>query len=184
MASDVSAFRQVSMRGRVAYAIMCLEEAILQVAAEPGDWIWLLERLWKYTSADSLDLWQEETAEITPSVVLRCETYTEGDFDRLTEDDFWSLRRVYSSTDPLLARLTDLVFDIGTLELFGAIEDGAPESLRSLDAVLMLMKAHSLRAPSARLVSESSFDSCHGWGSPFLPGGLSRMIQAGRAHRS
>ena len=173
---DVSSFRPISMRGRVAFAIMCLEESIMRLAPEPERWLVVVNQLWKYTSEESLDVWQEVTAEFTPGAILKYAEYVEQDYELLTRDGFWLLRDLYQSCDPLLRELTDLVFDIGTLELFGSLDGFAPQSLRHLVQVLRLLGERGLPVPSVDLVSEQAFTSRHGWGNPFDAGHLRRLL--------
>lgn len=174
---DATAFQSISMRGRVAYVVMCLEEAILALAQSHAEWSWVLCRLWKYTSTGDLDEWQERTAEIIPRVVLDSENYSDGGYEYLTPNEFMELRILYSSNNPLLARLVDLVFDVGTLEMFGGIGNGAPISLENLNTVAMLMAEQSLSMPDLRGVAGLSFAQCLGWGSPFQGEKLSRIMQ-------
>ena len=67
---DVTCRREISMRGRVASGLMCLEEAILHLVQDPTQWTWLLRQLSTYTSIDHLDNWLYKVAGITPEVIL------------------------------------------------------------------------------------------------------------------
>lgn len=176
---DVSQLLHVSMRGRVAYAIICLEEAILQLAQEPDEWAWLLRRLWTYTSARRLDDWQDEAVEVTSNVILHYEQYPDKSFDYLTEAEVSTLRVLYEASDPTLSRLVDLVYEIGTLELFGGLEGGAPESLQGLGAVVSLLRDKGIPGPSVALVADKSFTEEHGWGTPFDADELRRIGKRG-----
>ncbi|MBI5532506.1 MAG: hypothetical protein HY898_07315 [Deltaproteobacteria bacterium] len=160
----------------MAFAIMCLEEAVLRLAQDVSWWEWLLKRLWSYTSTADLDEWQENAAELIPSVVVASEDYADGGFERLTADEFTNLRELYASNDPLLGQMVDLVFEIGTLEMFGGLENGAPVSLEKLSTLVRLMAEHSLCEPEVSVVASKSFAQCHGWGSPFEWGPLSRIL--------
>jgi hypothetical protein len=65
-----------------------------------------------------------------------------------------------------------LVFDIGTLEMFGGISSGAPESIKNTRKLMDLMDHEGVALPPPHRVAFSEFASDGGWGRPFSPSGL------------
>ena len=88
-------FNSVSMNGRMAYVIMCVEAFL--VAKYPNrDWTIVSEFMWKATSTNWGD-WPEEYSSVIPDVLLQ---YNEYDSDELggslSEKQFVSLKKLYS----------------------------------------------------------------------------------------
>jgi len=66
-------FYQVSGRGRIAYLILCLEEALRFYGQDFSAWEWILRRLWSITDRSEnnwIDLWLDAVGELLPSEVL------------------------------------------------------------------------------------------------------------------
>ncbi len=70
-------FYQVSGRARVAYLILCLEEALVFYGQDLSAWEWLLRKLWTITSDPGengtytwMDTWLDAVGELLPSEVL------------------------------------------------------------------------------------------------------------------
>lgn len=55
---NIQEFNKISIRGRVAYGIVCLEEAIKKYSLEHLDWDFMLKILWSYTNGN-VGKWHE-----------------------------------------------------------------------------------------------------------------------------
>jgi hypothetical protein len=175
MTPEIAALCEVSVRGRVAFSICCLETAILHFVAESESWRFLLDELWKYTTESRLDRWQEIIAEYTPSVILDQEHFSDGDFEFIDEQLFNRLHRLYSQHESVLSELVDLVFDVGTIELFGSIDGFGQESLNQACRVMEKVQAIGLRLPELDRFATYSRLERRGWGNPFDPGSLRKV---------
>jgi len=63
----------VSGRGRVAYLILCLEEALRFYKQDPAGWEWVLRRLWSITDGSEpnwMNVWLDSAGELLPDEVL------------------------------------------------------------------------------------------------------------------
>ncbi len=64
---------EVSWRGRIAYLILCLEEALRFYGQDFSAWEWVLRRLWSITDCSEnnwMDIWLDSVGELLPSEVL------------------------------------------------------------------------------------------------------------------
>ncbi len=64
---------QVSWRGRIAYLIACLEEALRFYGQDFNAWEWILRRMWSITDCSEqnwMDLWLDSVGELLPCEVL------------------------------------------------------------------------------------------------------------------
>jgi len=78
-------FYEVSGRARVAYLILCLEEALVFYGQDLSSWEWLLCRLWTITSDPGengmytwMDTWLDAVGELLPSQAMTAPTSEEG----------------------------------------------------------------------------------------------------------
>ncbi len=85
----------VSMNGRMAYTIMCVE-AYLKAMYPEKNWCFVSERMWKATSTNWGD-WPEEYSVIIPDVLFQYDKYNREELgDYLTEESFTALKELYS----------------------------------------------------------------------------------------
>jgi len=66
-------FYRVSGRGRAAYLILCLEEALQFYKQELTAWDWILRKFWSITNCSEnnwIDIWLDSIGELLPSEVL------------------------------------------------------------------------------------------------------------------
>ncbi len=64
---------KVSGRGRIAYLILCLEEALRFYGQDFSAWEWILRQLWSITDCSEnnwIDIWLDAAGDLLPSVVL------------------------------------------------------------------------------------------------------------------
>ncbi len=72
-------FYDVSGRGRVAYLVLCLEQALQFYQQDLTAWDWILRRLWSITDCsedDWMDIWLDSVGVLLPSDVLANATVT------------------------------------------------------------------------------------------------------------
>lgn len=66
-------FYPVCWRGRAAYLLLCLEEALLFYRQDLDAWEWILQKLWTIVTCSEenwLELWLDSAGELLPSMVL------------------------------------------------------------------------------------------------------------------
>ncbi len=64
---------KVSWRGRIAYLILCLEEALRFYRQDFSAWEWILRQLWSITDCSEnnwINIWLDSIGELLPSMVL------------------------------------------------------------------------------------------------------------------
>ena len=158
-------FKNVSIRGRVAYAICCLENVIEQVESQPKeDWDVLLNKLWSLTDLQFVDGWLYSVSSSMPSSIL------EDPFDpeeETTKEEYEKLKALYQSSNQSALDLIEQIFSLGTVELYGKIENNSPRTLEILDEIIELTKSTGAELPTHSLVSKFSIHDSEGWGVRF-----------------
>lgn len=163
----IEQFKNISMRGRVAYGILCLESTLNSEEKFSKGWKLVLERLWSYTEIKYLDEWQDKTLEILPSSIMEIENFEEEDLEYVSQTEFDVLKSLYGNANNMVLDMIEVIFYIGTLELFGSISNGAIQSLKQLEKLLSIMNSIPVEPPAIGLVRRYSFQEENGWGTSF-----------------
>lgn len=63
-------FKTISIRGRFAFGVMCIEKYLFENKIE-NPWVEkILILLWEFTNSESLDIWDEKISDINPQNIL------------------------------------------------------------------------------------------------------------------
>ena len=164
---DRTCFEGISVRGRVAYAICCLEHALLRSGHRTEEWKWILDLLWNYTSTNDFAQWHYDVAECIPRVISSHEDFCSKDFEFLNSERFSDLRGLYDKCDPFLRQMVDCIFDIGTVELYGGLANRGAHTLIELEKLLDIMNSHGFKLPEISIFEHLVFQVDGGWGAKF-----------------
>lgn len=170
---NANEFRDVSIRGRVAFSILCLENAIEHFHVELLPWDFVLEKLWEFTSSTGyLDDWSGYMSEIMPDNILSEPKYPSMKFEDMgfqyiSKQYFNTLRDVYLQAGATLCCIIDKIFFLATGEMYGALHDGAPYNLEHLQEIIDMMEQHTIPLPSIEVLKSYSFQEEGGWGRHF-----------------
>ena len=77
---------KVSMNGRMAYAIMCVEKYLL-VKYPDKDWEKLAQLMWEATNT-YWDAWDNKYIEIVPEYLFEFSNYDDSEFEELSKSDY------------------------------------------------------------------------------------------------
>ena len=176
-------FDSVSMNGRMAYVIMCVESFLVSKYPEK-DWTFVSETLWRATSENWGD-WPEEYSSIIPDVLLQYETYDEEDLgDSITEGDFVMLKALYDGiTEGMEDDPSDEVnymlnkpYEMAMVYEGTVIGDGK-ESICIINEAESILKKNGVPLPDYSKVLFSSSDELNGWGNDFDGSDLSIILK-------
>lgn len=143
--------KSVSITGRMAYAITCLEiiirvEKLNQVAFQP-----LLDALWDFTSNPDLGVWEERIMPFIPDAEILNQEYE---------------YEVYQSLPQALLTCIDEIIEVGRGNLYAGVRTHSPETLESTLQVIEYMTANNYPLPPIENFQRSPFtlQDQHGWG--------------------
>ncbi len=165
-------FKNISIRGRVAYLLCSLEKLLVHHSAKTGDWEWILGKLWQYTDMEWLDDWADVATELLPECILECEP---EEFDLITESEYHDLRELYSRNPDSINKMMKFVHYVGTQELYGGIPEHSPITLAKMHEAVSLMKAEGIEPPDPKPFEKYAFSENGGWGRRFDSKKLSRF---------
>ncbi len=158
--------KKISIRGRMALGIKCLEiklekdELINKIEIKK-----LLSELWDFIGSKRLDLWEEKFLDYEPeSLIEDFENEKFGDFKNLKKEEIKVLYETYKKSKPDLAELISWVIEIVRGNLYGGTGEYSKWTLDPTIEVLKIMKNHSLKIPDLAKFEKSKYSEFHGWG--------------------
>ena len=159
-------FKDISIRGRLAYGMICLENALRQfgIKDELLDNI-ILPRIWEFTSSSHLDDWEIQINEIDPTCVLDVElTADTFDLTTLSFNNYTKLLRLYKTLPNDIVELIADTIRIGVANIYAGTESYSPLTLVPLTDVFKTCKKIGLNLPSVETFKNSAFSESQGWG--------------------
>ena len=156
----------LSIRARVAFSALCLENSILYKKYNIEDYSIVLSALWEYTSIEYIDDWQDIFVDVIPSVIEGANNYEDDDFFMLNRRYFFYLKSLYKESDQVILYIIEKTFYVGTIDLYGAIENNSPESLSIVSDIIDLLVANNVPLPNLEPLLKFTLGP-NGWGEKF-----------------
>jgi len=161
--NNLEEFKKVSIRGRLAFAALCLENILIKETLFENFAIKsLVNQIWRFTTTSKLDVWHEKIEKILPEYILGIEYEKMSKFvDKPVYDE---LNRIYSSSPKYLLDIVEYTAWIGISNLYGSTGKYSETSLEYLIEVIKIAKNASISIPTIDKVSFSDFSKSNGWG--------------------
>lgn len=160
-------FKGISIRGRVAYAICCFENAIMYFNYSISDWGLILEQLWSYTKMEFFDDWHYSTAEFLPESILEFNTDKKDNFECITEEQFAILHKLYNKSSNIILHIIGFIFEIGISEFYGRLDNYGQKTLENLEILVNYMMSWNVPLPDINRFKSLSYEDGNGWGAEF-----------------
>ena len=169
-------FNNISIRGRIAYGIMCFEEYV-STKYPDKDFAPVCTFMWNIVSdKDYIDVSAERYMEIIPEYLYEFDEYEKAGFEFLTFDEFNAMRELVPNNDEALNIIMYRIYDIAMEHACGAITPPAKASIDLLFDIIEQINNCGISLPRAELVDGFDFGESGGWGSPISHVGLSRIL--------
>lgn len=175
MAVVVNSFEDISLRGRMAYVIMCAERYAL--AKKPNaEWRPVFKDLWSIAEDVMWDDWSDRVMDLLPECIYKIDAYDPDEFSWLDEDGFKQLKKLYADMGDDWAHILRNLIDMEEVYAYASIPGAGSESIMLVEEVVELMRNCGIDVPDADQVSFSSFDDNDGRGKPFDAKRLSLVL--------
>jgi len=165
--------RQISIPGRLAYSIECLENVISILIDKSiiikSDEIFIrliIDRLWEFTESQDLSVWEKRGVEISPFVIFDVheENYFE-DYETLSVQELHDLKSFYEKCPNYLNDVIDNCVEIGLSNLYGGITGVAQTSIDKVKNIIELLAENKIKIPNVDRYSKFKFKN--GWADNF-----------------
>lgn len=179
---DIKIFSNISWRGRVAYAIMCLEKYL--VTKEPNkDWTPLSKKLWTITGGKMfLDEWSDRVIDILPKCLLEFKDFASSDFTYLTEEEYNTFKNLYEGLGEDFSQLMEKIHEMEEVYAYTVIDDNGEKCAEILEEIIQILEKNSIFLPDYNLVTFSKFEEKEGRGEPFDGTKLSIVLNKSNLH--
>ncbi|MFI3201937.1 MAG: hypothetical protein R3Y54_10530 [Eubacteriales bacterium] len=164
---NIDVFKEISLRGRVAFAIRCFEYLIVDLGDNRDKWKLVLEILWEFANINYLDDWSYKLNEIVPDNLLEFETYDKHEFEYLTKEDFIYLYELYQNIDEKINYYIEAIHRIGTSHIYSRIIGYGEESFNYLKELVDYMVKNNLRVPNFNDFEQFLISQNNGFGDKF-----------------
>ena len=162
---NTSDFNCISMNGRMAYAILCIEKYLIENFPE-DNWDALSELMWASTS-EYWDEWDNKFIEIIPENLFEFDTYAESNFEVLTEDEYNSFVSLLKDKPDTVNSLLMKLHQIQNVYRYSSIPGNGKEASQLVLDICHILEQNDISLPDLDVVSFSSFTEKDGWGESF-----------------
>lgn len=156
---------EISLRGRIAYAIMCIE-AYLKNEYPNKNWMILSQKMWEATNS-SLEEWFFSFKEFIPEFVFEFQNYEASDFEYISKNDYYYLTKLYQDVKNDVNELLQLLNWIVELYLYTVIPGIGKDSIDIIKKIEKYLISRKVILPDLQKISFSKFSELHGWGNCF-----------------
>ena len=133
MSESIQLFEDISIIGRVAYGFYSLEEYLKEIGGYTLDWDILFDKLWVFPQYEFVDEYTYMVTECLPDSIMEFRDYSEGgDWEHITEEDFWRFRSMYGQCAEL-QNVSKILNDIHEMLSSHLYEGTCPPAQGSLD---------------------------------------------------
>ena len=157
-------FKEISIRGRMAYQLCIFEKILIFFKCEKKDWNWVLERLWQYTCIEYLDDWMYEIAEYMPESVMEDNT---EEIEFITQNELKKLKILYANNPREINKMLRIIYELGTIDLYSRLQNGSPNTLEKLQEGINIALEMGIGLPNIVQFEGYGYAEGNGWGMPF-----------------
>ena len=169
-------FEDISLRGRIAYGIMCAENYALAKHPE-RDWKPVFTELWRISDDIMWDDWADRVADLLPEYIHEGDSYDEDEFSWIDEAGFEKLKALYAGMSEGWSTIIRDIFDMEEEYAYSSIPGKGTASIRMLEEIIGTLRSEGVELPDAKKVAFSRFEEYDGWGKPFDCTGLSKILE-------
>lgn len=158
--------KNLSIRSRVAYGILCLEKILNFYHVDIEKWNLLLNELWKYTNSN-VGKWHEYISEMTPFSILEKVEFKLKECEYIDQVVHNELLNLYENVDLDVLKIIDLIFEIGTRDLYTSISNNSPDTIKYINEIEEILISKNILLPTTQNLEKFDITQNYGWGNEF-----------------
>lgn len=159
-------FNNISMNGRIAYQLMCVERYFTNKYPEK-DFTKLFELLWPVTNGMYWDKFSGYITELEPSYMLEFNSYEENEWGDITKEQYEVLKPIISGLDETDEAILETLKEQAEVYAYTVVPENTKESIDIIFETIEFLKNESIKLPELSDVSFSTINQFNGWGNPF-----------------
>ena len=173
---DKKDFNNISIRGRVAFGIICFEKYV--TAKYPNaEFAPVCELMWSIVSdKDYIDVSAERYMEIIPEYLYEFDAYEDAGFEFMSAVEFNAMRKLIPPDDDTLNLIMRRIYDIAMEHAYAAIMPPAKESIDMLFEIIQSLETQGIEVPDIEMVTSFTFTESGGWGAFISYDNLSKVL--------
>lgn len=144
----------ISIRGRVAFGITCLENVCETLSLNSPSMASLIDLLWTFTQSRELDVWEGEVVDALP----------ENERDVSAYADKFEYSHLEDRDQQFVTELINAVVEIGCANLYAGFESSFTRDEAFAVAKMLYCRGYSV--PDIERFRCSRVEEFHGWGDP------------------
>jgi hypothetical protein len=174
---EIDKIKKISIRGRFAYGLICLEKVIEEKDLKLPELESLIINMWEITNSDKLGWWQDLLIENNPKVVIGdYELFKNGNvifeeigFATIADKVEFEKRVEFLKKLPHpVIEIIDKLVEIANQNLFAGGGEFSESTLEpTIELIEILDTIGNFRRPKIELVQFSEFSQNNGWGNKF-----------------
>lgn len=174
---EVNVIKKVSIRGRFAYGLLCLEKLVAKLNHNAPDLQLIIERMWKMTNSDKLGWWQDEFIENNPLIMIAdYNLMKEGkvSFEQIgletvkNELEFENRITLLKQLKKPIPQVMDKLCGIANNNISAGCGEFSELTLKpTIELIRILDESNEITRSNINTVKFSSFAENNGWGNKF-----------------
>lgn len=171
-------YDNLSIRGRVAYLIMCFERYVKHKYPEkdmslPAKFMWNIVDHVAY-----IDDKAYRYMDVIPDYLFEADSYETSDMVDMTRKEYDVLVALLprAEEDPDLNTIMHRIYDVAMEFVYTEVKLDAPETKRYMAEVDWILAKNGVDAPDVNRLPQYEWDETHGWGKLIAPKNLSIIL--------
>ncbi len=158
-------FNEISMNGRMAYLILCVESYVKAVYPDK-DWTVLSQWMWNATS-EYWDEWDSKFMEIIPEFLFECDSYEESDFECISEDEYEYFTSLFDGLSDEFNNLMLKLHELQQVYCYESIPGRGTDASKIIVEACNILEHNDIVLPDPEKIAFSRFLEKDGWGNDF-----------------
>lgn len=157
-------FKDISIRGRVAYCINCLNNYLKAIYPD-SDYSSVIDLACKITENNNyIDESTMAFTEIIPEYLYEFDNYEDAEFEYISKEQYDSFIRIIPKDDDDLNTIMHSIRDIAWEYCYTSIDDGAKKNLKFIINTVEVLKSKKISIPDIDEYKRFIFSINDGWG--------------------
>ncbi|UII19690.1 hypothetical protein [Fulvivirga ligni] len=157
--------KTVSIRGRVAFVIHCIQNIPELTKQDDTIVTLILSRAWEFVEGNNIIGGYENFLDVTPECILDPKVDI-SELNTINEETYYSLNSLFTSLPGQVNKLIDNISYIMCSNLYSRVDDYSAITLTYLSEVILLMIENQWALPEVSIFFNSSIEDNEGWGFP------------------